>query len=413
MFSQTRANFLHTIRENSKIISYGNKITTLILIGLICFANCQKGKGEQNGFLLASLLALGATQPGFQLSTQLQDSNSGILSNASSLSTLTGMTGGTVIPVSNENVQGLYLYSLTATAYDYRPGEQEQESDPTFQINAPDWSYWMIAPTPAYFDYGDEFQKTINNVLEVGGQVRPDWYRSNGISGNRNFEIDAFNITLDLPGLVYNNEYFGTLWGPESTGINGKHPLYKYPQWSEVSTHSTQLSFPGFHQFQDVPGQTFITDSSITVLFIRNDVLTAPAQIQLTEESYAHPGNYLSVGYSSRTLTATENDFVLSMLRQTYPLMYHTNIVLIPFEGPITIAFDGETNEAEKRFLWNEADVQIGLDVSNILDTDPLKSNLNNLQFTMKGDSNNVPFGINMKVVKKESDGVSKLLTKR
>ncbi|XDD50634.1 hypothetical protein AB3N59_02170 [Leptospira sp. WS92.C1] len=427
MFSQTRANFLHTIRENSKIISYGNKITTLILVGLIGFTNCQKDKGNQNSFLFAALLGQTTQTTEFKLNARLQDSNSGSLSNATFSSTSVGF-GETVVSVFNENVQGLFINELTANAFDYRPGEQEQEIDPINRVNAPDWSPWMIAAPPGTiidsrgdYNFSPEFyEKATNNVLEVGGRTRPDWYQSFGISGKRDFEIDALSLTIEAPGLVYNNQYIGTLWhGTEDptklSGPNGKHPLYKYQQWSETETYHTYLEFPGFHHVNDVPGHTFVNSNDITVLFIRNDILTAPATLQMTAEGF-DGGKYSNIGYTSRTLTTAENDFVLSLLRQNQPLMYHWNLVLIPFEGPITIAFDGETNEAEKRFLWNEVDVQIDLDVSNILDTDPLKSDLTNLQhpiLTVKGDENHVPFGINMKVVKKESDGVSKLLTKR
>ncbi|MDV6234407.1 hypothetical protein CH379_002035 [Leptospira ellisii] len=400
MLAENILNFNNVISKISKIIFDRNKITSFVIVGLFCFTNCQKGNGNQNDFLLSALFSLG-TQKGFNISTRIQDSNSVGSANASSFLTQSGF-GGTATPVTNDNVQGLYVSTLLATAFDYRPGETEQESDPIYRIDAPDWSYWMIAPPPGFPHFSNEsYEKAIGNVLQVGGQIQPDWYQSSGISGDRNFEIDAFSLTLEAPGLVYNNEYYGILWGENASGIDGKHPLKKYSQWAEAPTHLTQLVFPGFHYFQDVPGQSFVTDASITVLFIRNDILTAPAQIQMTEESYSSKG-YNSIGYASRTLTSAENDFVLSMLKQTYPLMYHTNIVLIPFDGPITIVFDGETNEAEKRFLWKDVDVQIGLDLSNILDTDPLNSNLENLLFTMKADANNVPFGLNMKVLKKE-----------
>ncbi|TGK32629.1 hypothetical protein EHQ12_11835 [Leptospira gomenensis] len=405
MLTQIKQRSVVTTLEKSKVVPYSVRIFLSLLIGFFSSTNCNQSGGNQSE-LLSSVLFLLGSRSGFQLNTTLKDSNSINSAQSFSLPNQVGF-GGQAAAISNDNVQGLFINYLEATAFDYRPDEEEQESVKEYGVNAPDWSYWLVVPPPGFFPSTEVYESAMNNVLKIGGEIHPDWYRLGGISGKRDFEIDAFSLTIDAPGLVYNDEYFGVTWGPDSTALNGKHPLFKYEQWSDAPIHTAKLDFPGFHSLQDVPGNTFLTDASITVIFIRNDVLTAPAQIQLTEESYIHPGNYLNVGYKSRTLTDSENDFVLSMLRQSYPLTYRTNILLIPFDGPITIVFEGETNLEQKRFLWKETDIQIGFDLSNIIDTDPTKSSLENLSFMMKGDTNNVPFGMNMKVVRKEI-GISK-----
>ncbi|TGL80612.1 hypothetical protein [Leptospira yasudae] len=309
------------------------------------------------------------------------------------------------------------MFYMEAIAFDYRPGQETQESISSFKMNPTDWSHWWVIPAPGFLDprfidqknFQSNYLKSINNVLPIGGEVKPEQNQLGRISGKRYFEIDAFSLTIEVPGLVYNNEYFGTLWGPDSKSIDGKHPLNKYPQCANAPIYFAQLIFPGFHYVLDVPGHTFINDDSISVIYIRNDILTAPAQIQITEEAYTHPGKYLSVGYTSRPLTRTENDFLLSMLRQSYPILYNMKYILIPFDGPITIGFDGETNEKQKRFLWSETEVQINFDLSNILYEDSFEFyHWNSLNIKIKGDENNIPFGMNMKFVRKDVNHVSR-----
>ncbi|MBW0433588.1 hypothetical protein HGB47_08160 [Leptospira yasudae] len=404
--------FYARIRIVLKIGSYFKRIIFLILIGSFFFANCNKDNGNQNILLFLGLFSH-SNQDGFRLNTTLRASGSSNGLTSSQLSTNLGFGAGEIC---NENVQGLYILYMDAIAFDYRPGQETQESMSSgfemFAItNKPtDWSHWWLIPPPGYTArnyYSESYNKSINNVIKIDEVIKPEFYQLGSISGKRDFEIDAFSLTINAPGLVYNNEYFGTLWGPDSKSIDGKHPLNKYPQWANSPTHVTAIVFPGFHYLMDEPGHTFFNDNSISVIYIRKDILTAPVQIQITEEAYTDPGKYLSVGYTSRPLSKTENDFFLSMLRQSYPILYHMQYILIPFDGPITIGFDGQTDEKQKRFLWNETEVQIGFDLSNIIHEDSqISYSLNSSIIKIRGDANNVPFGMNMKFVRKNVNQV-------
>lgn len=331
-------------------------LMAVTLLGLI---NCQKGKDDHSLLMTAGLLGL---QP--KLAAHLED---------------TALSAGphALLAATSAGLQGLYFGELEMVAYDYRPGETNQEHNVSSGFTGSDWSYWVVAPSG--------YDTSRDNVLKKGAMLDPNWYPySQALSGTRDFQIDAFEVAMLRTGIVYENQYYGY----DNPQPGNRHILYKYPEWNGVPVHYTTPVFPGFEaagQIQDV-----------NVIFVRDDIVASPVDVQFS----IIPGQsaYGDVESSSRPLTNAEHDFIVSLVHQGTKRRFYGHLVLVPFAGPVTISVNGETDDASRKYSWQNAQVKVEFDLSSAVNTDIAKTDLSIPTLTYAADATGVPLGLKVQI---------------
>ncbi|MBM9576982.1 hypothetical protein JWG45_07425 [Leptospira sp. 201903070] len=348
---------------------------TIFTITILSFADCQKDTKDNKVNL--SLFLLGQFNTPV-LSTRLMDS--AFIQRSHNVFSSSKLASSTH-PVSNSLLQGVYFGELEIFAYDHRPGEADQEGN---FGSGKDWSHWAVAPSG--------YEESRNNILKAGEQINPNWYHSERRQrlSERDFEIDAFEIAMFNTGIVYNNEYYGEYiynFG-EDTDIE-VDPLTKYPEWKGIPKHRVWPTFTGFTSPYNI----------VSVIFIRNDILTSAANVEI---QWNQQNTIPSIGNTSRSLSAEESNFILSLVEQGTRRRHYLNLVLVPYEGPFTFTFNGESDEAKKRYAWQDYEIAVSFDLSNGIDTDPNKTDLNIPKILFAADSRNVPLGLKMDLRRKE-----------
>ncbi|RHX87330.1 hypothetical protein DLM75_17690 [Leptospira stimsonii] len=351
------------------------RLMTIITITVLSFSNCKKdGKDENTNLALLLLNQLNAPV----LSTRLTDSKL-LQVSASSLTSAPGASSNFL--VSNSRLQGVYFGELEIFAYDYRPGETNQEGN---FGSGRDWSHWAIAPS------GYEESRKI--VLKAGEQINPEWYpasRRQRMTTGRDFEIDAFEIAMFDTGIVYNNEFYGEYYYNEGGSTKEVEPLTKYPEWSGIPKHRVWPTFSGFTSPYNI----------VSVIFVRSDILTGAANVQI---QWNQENTFPSIGSTSRVLTSEESNFILSLVEHGTKRRFYLNLVLVPYDGPYTFTFDGESDESKKKYAWQNYEINVSFDLGNGLDTNPANTDLSIPKILFGADARNVPLGLKMELRRKD-----------
>ncbi|AOP33433.1 hypothetical protein A0128_05980 [Leptospira tipperaryensis] len=77
------------------------------------------------------------------------------------------------------------------------------------------------------------------------------------------------------------------------------------------------------------------------------------------------------------------------------------NLVLVPYEGPFTFTFNGESDESKKRYASRNYEINVSFDLSNGIDTNPANTDLSVPKILLGADSRNVPLGFRIELRRK------------
>ncbi|TGK19797.1 hypothetical protein [Leptospira stimsonii] len=155
-------------------------------------------------------------------------------------------------------------------------------------------------------------------------------------------------------------------------------PLTTYPEWTGIPKHRVWPTFSGFTSPYNV----------MSVIIVRSDILTGTANVQI---QWNQEKTMPSIGSTSRILTLEESNFILSLVKQGTKRRFYMNLIPVPYDGPYTFSFNGESDESKKKYAWQNYEIKVSFDLGNGLDTDPAITDLSIQKILFGADARNVP----------------------
>jgi hypothetical protein len=257
-------------------------------------------------------------------------------------------------------------------AYDHRPGESLQANSGFG--NGTDWSY--IVPLANGHDDGRDNLLHPGEALDMAawaGAYRVDNDPSllEALEEMGSFDVDLFEINMHRTGVVFEGEYYGM-----NADLNGldKHPLHKYPELAAIPDTYVLPEYQAIGGAQDV-----------NVVFVREDWLEVPKVVEMGESG--------TVVEATPALTTEQSALIESMVQQGTMRRFYTNLILIPYDGPVTLDFSGEADEGETTFGTGNVVAEVAFDLTDILADE---TDFETPRLVYKADGNNVPFGITL-----------------
>ncbi len=251
---------------------------------------------------------------------------------------LAGVSEARFSETNGTTVQGLYFGEFEIAAYHYRPGQSVQ----TEGFGGPgnnDWSHYVVLQS-GHPDARDVVLFS-NDVVDVNAldpegdpQVSREYLNTVGT-----FDIDVLEFNLYRNGVIIDNVYYGA--HAEGNGFEGDHPLFRYPEWSDIPQHHATTRVAGFET----------NDQTHNVMFVRDDWFSEPVLVRLER-----PVTQYQVAWSSQPLSNFQRDILVSLATDGTTRRFYSNLIIVPY-GPVRTVdlAEGEEVAVTVRFDFSDA----------------------------------------------------------
>ncbi len=236
-------------------------------------------------------------------------------------------------------VQGLYFGEFEIVAYNYRPGQSVQTDGFGRDTGNNDWSHYVVLQS-GHPDARDVVLFS-NDAVDVSAldpdgdpQISREYLNTVGT-----FDIDVLEFNLFRNGVIIDNVYYGA--HAEGNGFEGDHPLFRYPEWSDIPQHHATTRVAGFETFEQTHN----------VMFVRDDWFSEPVLVSLED-----PATQYEVAWSSKPLTPFQRDILVSLATDGTTRRFYANLIIVPYGPARTVDLaGGEEIAVTVRFDFSDA----------------------------------------------------------
>ena len=334
---------------------------------------------------------------------------------------VTPKTRGATRSVTNQNeeISAMYFSTMGIYAYQYSPGYGFEEGFNNRPSNAPvisgygDWASGEIMGD----NYGGGNARQI--VLFNGGEVDiaalsrmrgdgsytdekhppTDVYKSK----YDNFSVDFLEITTYLPGIFFNNVFYGYFNFHDPINVlRAKYPeLGNFTVKWDIRVGTDDHYSPVIEEFPQIEH-----DFHFSLLLARSDWFPEPVYVKVKPNIGILPT--ATIEWSNKPLTISQKEMLTSLINYMFLKDNHaaqiTNFAIVPYDGPVKLALYDDAEGVEN------PEITVSFDFTHLLTNEtynaiisggnfrrPSEIDSSKPAFTF-GTSNGRPFGMSASI---------------